>query len=101
MTGNDYNWLDIAEGKKGQSDRLTMFLEEKGEGLEHVCFEVSDIREAVERVNAANARFFDNKIYTDRPNGLEAFVYPEYTTGITVELIEPYPTSPGYRPRKG
>lgn len=96
-TGNEYHWLDIAEGKRGQSDRLADFLEAKGPGLEHFCLELADIRDGVKRANAAGIRFFDSKIYTDRPNGLEAFIYPEYTTGVTIEIIEPYPTSPGYR----
>lgn len=97
--GNEYHWIDVAERKRGQDDRLGQFLEEKGEGLEHLCFEVRDIREAVKRATGAGAAINEHKIYTDRPNGLEAFIYPEYTTGTTVELIEPYPTSPGYRER--
>lgn len=99
--GNDFFWLDVAEGRKGESDRVGMFLENRGEGLEHLCLEVEDIREAVRRVTRAGALIHENKIYTNRPNGLEAFVYPEHTTGVTVELIEPHPTSPGYRERLG
>lgn len=98
--GNDYHWIDIAERKRGQDDRLGKFLEEKGEGLEHLSFEVRDIREAVKRATGAGAAIHDHKIYTNRPNGFEAFIYPEHTTGTTVELIEPYPTSPGYRERR-
>ena len=30
----------------------------------------------------------------------EAFIYPEHSSGVTIELIEPYPTSRGYRPRR-
>jgi methylmalonyl-CoA/ethylmalonyl-CoA epimerase len=95
--GNDYHWLDLAQRRGGESDRLGTFLQEKGEGLEHLCFEVRDVRRSVKRVIGAGAEFYDNRVYTNRPNGLEAFIYPEYTTAVTVELIEPYPTSPGYR----
>ncbi len=76
-----------------------MILKLLGEGLEHICIEVDDIREAVKRVTGTGTPFFDHKIFTNRPDGFEAFVYPEYSTGVTVELIEPYGTSREYRLR--
>ncbi len=97
--GNDYLWLHVVQSW-GPKARVRMFLEEKGEGLEHICIEVDDIREAVKRVTGAGTPIFDHKIYTNRPDGFEAFVYPEHTTGVTVELIEPYPTSRRYRAHK-
>ncbi len=100
MPGNDHLWLHLVQSWDPNA-RVRMFLEEKGEGLEHVCIEVDDIREAVKRVTGTGALIFDHKIYTNRPDGFEAFVYPEHTTGVTVELIEPYPTSRGYRERRG
>ena len=39
----------------------------------------------------------DNKIYLDRADGLESFVRAVDNHGVTIELIEPYPTSRGYR----
>jgi len=100
MPGNDRLWLHVTQSW-GPKARVRIFLEEKGQGLEHICIEVDDIREAVKRATSAGIPIFDHKIYTNRPDGFEAFVYSEHTTGVTVELIEPYPTSRGYRPRKG
>lgn len=97
--GNDRLWLHVTQSW-GKNARVRQFLEQKGEGLEHLCIEVDDIREAVKRVNLAGIPFFDHKIFTNRPDGFEAFVYPEHSTGVTVELIEPYPTSRGYRERR-
>ncbi|MGQ9583871.1 MAG: VOC family protein [Anaerolineae bacterium] len=99
LPGNDRLWLHVTESW-GPQARVRKFMEEKGEGLEHLCIEVEDIRQAVRRVTGAGASFHENKIFTDRPDGFEAFVYPEHTTGVTVELIEPYPTSRGYREYK-
>jgi methylmalonyl-CoA epimerase len=96
--GNDRLWLHVTESW-GENARVRQFLDEKGEGLEHICVEVDDIRDAVVRVTDAGVPLFNHKIYTNRPDGFEAFVYPEHSTGVTVELIEPYPTSRGYRPR--
>jgi catechol 2,3-dioxygenase-like lactoylglutathione lyase family enzyme len=97
--GNDRLWLHVTESW-GQNARVRQFLDATGEGLEHLCIEVADIRDAVIRVTGQGVPIFEHKIFTNRPDGFEAFVYPEHTTGVTVELIEPYPTSRGYRPRK-
>ena len=72
-------------------------MDKHGEGLEHLAIEVADIRRAVKRVKKAGVPLFENKIYLDREDGFEAFVYPQYNHGTTVELIEPYITSRGYR----
>jgi len=95
-SGNDRLWLHVTQSW-GVNARVRRFLDQKGEGLEHLCFEVADIRQAVRRVTQAGVPLYQDKILTNRPDGLEAFVYPEHTTGVTIELIEPYPTSRGYR----
>jgi len=99
LPGNDRLWLHVTESW-GENARVYNFLQENGEGLEHLCIEVDDIRQAVTRVTSTGTPIFDHKIFTNRPDGFEAFIYPEHMTGVTVELIEPYPTSRGYRPRK-
>lgn len=97
--GNDRLWLHVTESW-GKNARVRQFLDEKGEGLEHLCIEVEDIRKAVMRVNERGVPLFEHKIFTNRADGFEAFVYPEHSTGVVIELIEPYPTSRGYRSRK-
>ena len=95
--GNDRLWLHITESW-GPNARVRSFLETKGPGLEHLCIEVADIRVAVNRVSEHDAPIWEHKIFTNREDGFEAFIYPEHTSGVTIELIEPYPTSRGYRP---
>lgn len=97
--GNDRLWFHPTESW-GPTARVKRFLDEVGQGLEHLSIEVDDIRKAVMRVTNAGVPINDHKIFTNRPDGFEAFVYPEHTTGVTIELIEPYPTSRGYRPRE-
>lgn len=97
--GNDRLWLHITESW-GPNARVRAFLEAKGPGLEHLCIEVRDIREAVNRVTQRGVPVYDHKIFTNREDGFEAFIYPEHTGGVTIELIEPYPTSRGYRPKR-
>lgn len=97
--GNDRLWLHVTESW-GENARVRHFLDEKGEGLEHLCIEVADIREAVQRVTERGVPIHEHKIFTNRPDGFEAFLYPDQPTGVTIELIEPYPTSRGYRPKR-
>ena len=45
--GNDRLWLHVTQSW-GENARVRQFLDEKGEGLEHLCIEVDDIRHAVQ-----------------------------------------------------
>lgn len=94
--GNDRLWFHLVESTDPEN-RVTQFMAKHGEGLEHLCIEVDDIRRAVKTVKKAGVPLFMHKIFLDRDDGFEAFVYPEYNHGVTVELIEPYITSRGYR----
>jgi len=96
--GNDRLWFHLVESTDPEN-RVAQFMDKYGEGLEHLCIEVTDILQGVKRVQAAGVPLYQHKIYLDRPDGFETFVYPEHNHGVTVEFIEPYPTSRGYRPR--
>lgn len=95
--GNDRLWLHAVE-PRATSHRVRDFMDKCGQGLEHLSIEVADIRKAVWQVKQAGVPLEQHKIYLDRADGFESFVYPEHNHGITVELIEPYPNSRGYRP---
>ncbi|MBM4456379.1 MAG: hypothetical protein FJ011_01230 [Chloroflexi bacterium] len=96
--GNERLWLHLVETTQ-PGHRVHEFMKQRGEGLEHLSIEVADIRKAVIQARSAGATLEQNKIYLDRPDGFEAFVLAADNHGITVELIEPYPTSRGYRPK--
>jgi len=95
--GNDRLWLHLVETHV-PDHRMYQFHQKHGPGLEHLCIEFADIREGVRRVQEAGVSFDQHKIFLDREDGFEAFVLAEHNHGVTVELIEPYPTSRGYRP---
>jgi len=94
--GNDRLWFHLVESKDPEN-RVTQYMDKHGEGLEHLCIEVKDIREAVKRVQGHDVPLHQHKIYLDRADGFEAFIYPEFNHGVTIELIEPYSSSRGYR----
>jgi methylmalonyl-CoA epimerase len=66
---------------------VARFLESKGEGFHHVCFEVANIAESLLRLEIEGAELID----TAPRRGAEgpvAFIHPRSAHGVLVELIE-------------
>jgi methylmalonyl-CoA epimerase len=63
------------------------FLESKGEGFHHVCFEVPDIQAALDQLSADGLTLID-KAARKGGEGPVAFVHPKSCHGVLVELIE-------------
>jgi 4-hydroxyphenylpyruvate dioxygenase-like putative hemolysin len=98
LLGNDC-WLHVVQNWNPEA-RVYQFLERQGEGLEHIALESDDIEADVQRVRDAGVPLYQDKVF-DAPDGYEAFVYPEYNSGITVELIQPHATSWNYPQQTG
>ena len=66
---------------------VARFLEAKGEGFHHVCFEVPDIGASLDKLAAMGLALIDT---TARKGGEGpvAFVHPKSCNGVLVELIE-------------
>jgi methylmalonyl-CoA epimerase len=63
------------------------FLESKGEGFHHVCFEVPDIQVALDRLAEMGLTLIDTAPRKGG-EGPVAFVHPKSCHGVLVELIE-------------
>ena len=63
------------------------FLESKGEGFHHVCFEVPDIQAALDSLVAMGLTLIDSAPRKGG-EGPVAFVHPKSCHGVLVELIE-------------
>ena len=63
------------------------FLESKGEGFHHVCFEVPDIQRALDILAAMGLTLID-VAPRKGGEGPVAFVHPKSCHGVLVELIE-------------
>lgn len=63
------------------------FLQNRGEGVHHVCYEVDDIVAALEELRRQGVRLVDE---TPRQglHGLVAFVHPKATHGMMIELLQ-------------
>ncbi len=64
------------------------FLEDRGPGIHHVCFEVDDIYTSIKELKEKNIRVIGDK-YTIGVEGYKVvFIHPRSTGGILVELAE-------------
>ncbi|MFN8490221.1 MAG: methylmalonyl-CoA epimerase [Caldilineaceae bacterium] len=63
------------------------FLQNRGEGTHHVCFEVDDIEAALAELRAQGLRLIDEKPRRG-PHGLVAFVHPKAAHGTMIELLQ-------------
>ena len=65
---------------------LVKFLETKGPGIHHICFEVDDINREVEELKKRGARLIDEKPRPGAHNTRVAFIHPKSSGGVLIEL---------------
>ena len=66
---------------------VARFLESKGEGFHHVCFEVADINATLMRLGMDGIELIDS-VARKGGEGPVAFLHPRSCQGVLVELIE-------------
>ncbi len=67
------------------------FLARRGPGLHHVAYRTPDIRGELDRLRQAAVRLIDAQPRTGAGGHLVAFVHPESTGGVLVELVQREP----------
>jgi methylmalonyl-CoA/ethylmalonyl-CoA epimerase len=67
---------------------LSKFLEKRGSGLHHLAVAVTDIREALRRLEAAGVPLIDKEPRPGARGHIVAFLHPKATGGTLVELVE-------------
>lgn len=70
----------------GDASTVGRFIEKKGEGIHHICFDVEDIEAALEDFRRQGARLIDERPRPGAGGHLVAFVHPKDTHGVLVEL---------------
>jgi methylmalonyl-CoA/ethylmalonyl-CoA epimerase len=70
-----------------ESIGVARFLAKRGEGFHHVCFEVSNISEALMRLEMDGIELIDS-VARKGAEGPVAFLHPNSCQGVLVELIE-------------
>jgi methylmalonyl-CoA/ethylmalonyl-CoA epimerase len=68
---------------------INKFIEKRGEGIQHIAYQVDNIEKALEELKAKGVPLIDEKPRRGAHNSKVAFINPKGTYGILVELVEP------------
>jgi methylmalonyl-CoA epimerase len=81
-------WIELLQPLEPNGEDLAAkVLRERGEGLHHLCFEISDIGEQLAALDAAGVALID-RVPRRGPTGLFGFLLPSAAHGVLVELLE-------------
>jgi methylmalonyl-CoA/ethylmalonyl-CoA epimerase len=67
---------------------LVKFLETKGQGIHHICFEVEDVEAEVKAYLDKGATLIDQKPRPGAHKTKVAFIHPKSSSGVLIELCE-------------
>jgi methylmalonyl-CoA/ethylmalonyl-CoA epimerase len=70
------------------NEGLQKFLQKRGPGLHHICFEVEDINAALATLKAANVELIDQAPRRGARGHWVAFLHPRATGGVLFELCQ-------------
>ncbi|HCJ57582.1 methylmalonyl-CoA epimerase [Lutispora sp.] len=67
---------------------IAKFIENKGQGVQHIAFRVDDLEKALEEMKKLGIRLIDEKPRYGAGGARIAFLHPKSTNGVLVELCE-------------
>lgn len=67
---------------------VARFLAKRGPGIHHICFEVDDIVATLAALKARGVRLIDDTPQKGAAGKQIAFIHPESTNGVLVEIFE-------------
>lgn len=71
-----------------QDSTVAKFLEQKGEGIHHIAFEVTNLETRLNELKNNGTRLIDEKPSTGTHGTKIAFIHPQDTKGTLIELVE-------------
>jgi methylmalonyl-CoA epimerase len=72
----------------GEDSPIGKFLENRGAGIHHVCFEVDNITIAIKELKEFNIQVLSNEPTIGAEGYKVVFIHPKSTGGVLVELAE-------------
>ncbi len=66
---------------------VARYIERRGEGMHHICFEVDDLEDTLSRLDDADVQLVD-KVPRKGLVGNIAFLHPRSTRGVLIELVD-------------
>ncbi|HSR68280.1 MAG TPA: methylmalonyl-CoA epimerase [Acidobacteriota bacterium] len=76
----------------GEESAVARFINKRGEGIHHLTFEVGDIAEALAKLKENNIRLVDEQPREGAEGSLIAFIHPDSTGGVLIELCQSQPS---------
>ena len=67
---------------------IAKYLAKRGPGMHHICLEVDDINGMMEQLRLRNIRLINEEPRTAADGKKYAFIHPESTAGVLVELYQ-------------
>jgi methylmalonyl-CoA/ethylmalonyl-CoA epimerase len=67
---------------------VARYLQKRGPGMHHICFEVEDIQASLEQLKGKGVRLINETPMTGAGGKKMAFIHPESAYGVLVELYE-------------
>ena len=78
----------LSSNASAQDSRVTEWIEENGQSLFHLCFEVDDIDAALVELKGKGVKLLDEEPRIGHGGSRIAFINPESTGNILIELAE-------------
>lgn len=79
--------IELLQGLSADSP-VTRFITKKGEGIQHICFRVHHIESVLQRLKDEGVELIDSQPRTVRDGQKIAFLRPQGTHGLLIELVE-------------
>lgn len=68
---------------------VAKFLNKKGEGVHHLCYEVNDVSESLDVMKKEGMKLINEEPVKGAHGKLVAFVHPKSANGVLTELSQP------------
>lgn len=79
--------IELVEPTSDESG-TARYLKKHGPGIHHICFEVDDIKASLESLKASGVRLINSEPVIGTSGKMFAFIHPESTYGLLIELYE-------------
>ena len=84
VSGSEVELVESSDPESG----LSKYLAKRGEGIHHICFEVSDINGALARLKENGAQLIDETPRLNASGTRYAFIHPKSAHGVLIELYQ-------------
>ena len=79
--------IELLEASNENSP-IAKFIEKKGEGIHHIAFDVTDIKQSMEELASKGFQLLNEHPKNGADNKLVAFIHPKSSNGVLVELCQ-------------